>query len=306
MMTHLPSKRSTFWFLIAVSIAAALLPAGWTVWVRGLLQPLLLPQRIFSAMSQRAEHLAGYESTNPPRTAAEVRAVVEERDALKRENEALQRALGHQQMRLTEAEQRLAALTGLEDQLPDSNVQVVIAPVVAYDARPGHETLRIWLSSHQAAVVAVGQWVMAGAPEQPGTDARLAFDRQWLIGRVTQVLPHLATVQLVTDRTFRGLDVQFARPTANATWECAEETGLLSGAGEGMRVEQTTQDYYSNGYKVVVAVSRGLPFPLTVGRLTGSNRRADSSQHFDLQVAPWAPVEKLTYVFVLAPKAEAH
>jgi cell shape-determining protein MreC len=300
-MTRLPSKRTTFWTLIAASILTALLPAVWTVWVRGLLQPLLIPQRLFTAMTQRAVRLADH-SSDPPRSVAEIQALMEERDALQRENEALTRALGHEQLRLGEAEERLGALTGLPEQLPDSNVQIVIAPIIAYDSSPSHETIRIQLSARQSEVVAVGQWVMAGAPEKAGTDARVAYDRQWLIGRVTQVLPHLASVQLVTDRAFRGLDVQFARPLSDGTWERAEETGLLTGAGQGMRIEQATQDFYTSGYKVVVAVSRGLPFPLTVGRLTGSNRRTDSSQHFDLSVAPWASIDKLTYVFVLAPK----
>jgi cellulose biosynthesis protein BcsQ len=52
--------------LIACSILAALLPAGWTVWVRGLLQPLLIPQRLFSAMTQRAVRLAEAPSFGEP------------------------------------------------------------------------------------------------------------------------------------------------------------------------------------------------------------------------------------------------
>ena len=68
-----------------------------------------------------------------------------------------------------------------------------------------------------------------------------------------------------------------------------------------MRISQAAEDYYKNNYRIVVMPpSRELPLTLSVGRIESSTPRNDSSQHFDLTVAPWERFDALGQVFVLA------
>ncbi len=295
---RLPSKKTTFWILMALSAVSALLVPGWTSGIRRFTQTLHLVQGAATELAHDAED-AVVPPAAPQLSAAEIAA-------LQNENEELRRQVAQQQMQLIEAERRIKELTGLADQLPDSGREVVIAPVLGYDTDPRRATLQIMLRGDVYQAVEVGQWVLAGAPQPEGADARVALDRQYLIGRVIHVAPHVATVQLVTDRGFPRTPVQLAAVQPDHTWRLAEEKCLMAGTGREMRIDQATANYFKDGYQVVVAVpDRYLPVPLTIGLLTGARARTDSSQHFDLTAVPCGPLDRLSYVYVLSLRSAA-
>jgi cell shape-determining protein MreC len=277
------------------ALSAFVLPRSWTAPGRGLFQPLALlqwPMSWLAGKTGRTVEPAAAEAL-PPEQARELRA----------ENARLQRQVLQQRLALQQAEGRVEELSGIADQMPDSHVGILIAPVVACDASPRHSTLLI-AKGQQRRWVQEGEWVVAGGAGAPDWDAeatvRDLLHRGWLIGRVSEVQPRVARVQLATDPRFKT-EVWAARMLADGTVQLAGKPCHLQGVGAGrMSITQAVEDYFKTDYRlVVVPTSRDLPVPLTVGRIAGSTPRADSSQHFNLSVLPWGSADKLSHVFVL-------
>ena len=286
-----PSKSTVVWILLAaVALTAVFLPSSCTGWLRRPFQPLALLQWPVASSARETERVA-HNSLGERITAAEAQR-------LRTENAELERLVVQQQLALNDFEERWERVTGLRDVLPDNDVQLVLAPVVAYDADPRRATLQIALNERTAPLVKPGQWVAAGLLQTP---SRELLERQWLIGRVSEVQTRLARVQLATDPKFRT-EVRVAILTDGTRWALSDEGCVLDGRGGGrMLISQARADYYEEGYRmVVVPASRELPFPLTLGQIESSKRRSDSSQHWDLAVVPWGPAESLTHVFVIS------
>jgi len=294
---RLPSKSATFWILTAAAaVSAFLLPGRWTTPGRGLFQPLGVLQWPATWAAQqfgRSVQPAGGEHLS----AEQARTLLEEVETLRRQ-------VFQQRLRLQAAESQIRELTGLTGQLPDAHLCIVVAPVIAYDADRRGAALLI-TKGRQPQWLREGQWVVAAARSLPDWDRdatlRDLLDRGWLIGRVAEVRPRLARVQLVSDPRFRCV-VRPARMLADGTVQLAPESALLVGQGAGRSVIlQAPRDYYTEGYRlVVVPATRELPVGMTVGRVTGARQRGDSAQHFDLDVVPWGTPEELTHVYVLA------
>lgn len=291
-----PSKAATFWILIALSaISAFVLPRGWTDRVRGLPQPLALLQWPATWFAHKADHALAAAATETTTT--------EQAQELRLENERLQRQVLQQRLLLQAAEQQLEAVTRIAGQMPDSHAGVIIAPVVACDADPRHATLLI-ARGQQKHWVTAGEWVVAAGNAAPAWDAeatlRDLLARGWIIGRISEVHPNVARVRLTTDPRFES-EAWLARTLADGTVQMAPDACVLNGQGGGqMRISQARADYFRSGHVIVlVPESQGLPAPLSVGRVTSAAPRGDSAQHFDLQVVPWGPAEKLTHVYVL-------
>jgi hypothetical protein len=207
---------------------------------------------------------------------------------------------------LQAAEQRIQELTGLASQLPDSHAGIIVAPVVAADADPRRGSLVIAKVQESAAAdwVRLGEWVVAGGADAQATEGdnrvRDLVWRGWLVGRVSEVQPQVARVQLTTDPRF-ATEVRVARLAADGALQIAEQACHLQGQGGGrMRITQAVEDYFHMDYRIVVVpAARDLPTTMTLGRVESSAPRQDSSQHFDLTVLPWGAAEKLTHVYVL-------
>ncbi|MEW6249394.1 MAG: hypothetical protein AB1716_02015 [Planctomycetota bacterium] len=284
-----PSRKNTLRILLALSTASAfLVGARWTDWLRHIPQPLVGLQ----APVHRGAQLT-VELMQPEDEPAEL-------TQLRQENAELQRLIAHQQMLLIETERQLADVSGIRDQLPDAHLAIVIAPVTGWDPGPKQSYIRIMLSSDQGRLVAPGQWVMAGQALPRDANARDALGRQWLIGRISQVMTRSAIVQLTTDRGFPKLDVRFGRLDPTGEWSVSDEVCLCEGAGRNeLRIQQATRDYFAAGHRLVVTKPPDLPVWLILAELTAA-ARTDSPQHFDLTAAPCAPLERLTHVYVLA------
>ncbi len=280
---------------MALSALGSLIPREWTALARGPFQPLALLQWPLSWFTGRTQEAASgaLEKAIPDSQAREIR------DELDR----LQRQVLNQRLALQAAEERVEELSALAGQMPDSHAGIIVAPVVSYDADPRHGTLLI-AKGQQKQWVHEGEWVVAGGAGAPAWDPGAAVHdllwRGWLIGRISEVQPRVARVQLATDPRF-ATEVRTARLLPDGTVQLAAAGCHLRGQGPGhMRITQAVEDYFKTDYRIVVVpAQRDLPVPMTLGRITDSAPRNDSSQHFDLNVAPWGPTEKLTHVYVI-------
>jgi cell shape-determining protein MreC len=295
---RLPSKTAAFWILLAASgLSAFVVPRAWTAWLRGFFQPLALIQTPLSWVPQGVQvTFEGVGEEPLPQNRAR---------ALLAENEALQRQVAQQHERLASAEETVAQLTRLKAEALDSQARVVIAPVVAFDANPRRATLLITLNERQRRFVQKDQWVLAATSPLPDWDpnatVRDLVDREWLVGRISEVQPRVARVQLTTDPAFKA-DVRAARVLPDGTWQVAGERCVASGwEGRELRISQVTEDYFKSGYRIaIVPAGHGLAAPMTVGQIMGAMPRDDSPQHFDLRVLPWGTAAQLAHVYVLA------
>jgi cell shape-determining protein MreC len=295
MRWRLPSKTAAFWILMALSAIGALLPRHWTAPARGLFQPLALLQWPLSWITGRTREAA--DSAVEP--AISTGPAQELRDELER----LQRQVLNQRLALQAAEERVEELSGLAGQMPDSHAGLIVAPVMSYDADPRHGTLLI-AKGQQPHWVREGQWVVAGGTGAPAWDSSAAVRdllwRGWLIGRISEVQPRVARVQLTTDPRF-ATEVRTARLRPDGTVQLSADASHLRGRGPGrMQITQAVEDYYKDDYRIVVVPAQhDLPVPMTIGRITDSAPRNDSPQHFDLNVVPCGSIEQLTHVYVI-------
>lgn len=290
---RLPSKSTTFLVLMLVSaLAAFVLPAAWTNWLRSPFQLRGLLQ-LCMTWGARSVREAFTDLGGVPLTPDQLREIL-------REHDALQRQVGHQELRLQEQQQVLDALTALRGQSSDGLTAVVLGKVIAYDADPRRETIQVMLSGAARGYVETGQWVAAGAWETP---TRTGVARQWLVGTVSEVHSQLVRVRLTTDPAF-ATEVKVARVLADGTWQPADQACELRGLGRGrMEIRAAEEDYYKSGYRMVVAPSSAqLPLSLSVGRVEGARVRDDSPLHFDLAVTPWETPQSLRYVYILATR----
>ncbi len=292
-----PTRPALFAILMAAAALVALLPARWTSFVNGLLQPGVW---LSGPASQATRAVRSATDAAPP---APDPAEFEE---LLHTKELLERQLHHQELMIAEMDRLLAEVTGLRDQLVDPNARIIIAPVVGADASARREVLLIGKGSR--AGVRVGDWVAAGAVTGVHPGARTARDRllqQWLVGRVVDVAPYVAWVQLTTDPQFGRMAAWAADASADGTWRIAERQCVLYGVGDGlMRIEQATVDYRQTGQIfVLVPIGHPRPMALLAGVVVGG-RMLETGLHFDLDVRPPADARRLSYVYVISLTAQ--
>ena len=287
------SKPTLFATLMVIAAFVALLPARWTGCIGGVLQPA----SPFTWALAEGARSAGNITNDLGRAGL----TTEQITALQKRNKELERQIGHQSLTIAELESMLEAVTGISDQLHDDRVRLNISAVIGSDTSPRREVLRISKGARDG--VNVGDWVAAGF-ESKGDPEATAQDhllRQWLIGRVSEVLPHVSVVQLTTDPQF-GTERSFvAKPLPDGTWITADqECGLVGTGGGLMRIEQAPVDYDANGYSLVLVPLRyPKPISMVVGRITGS-RTLKTGLHYDLDVTPWADARNLSRVCVIS------
>jgi cell shape-determining protein MreC len=295
---RLPSKVATFWILMGASaLTAFALPAAWTAPIRNLFQPLALVQWPLSWFTHQT---AGAVADIADGTITQERA-----HELERENAKFRLQIIHQGALLEQVEQQLSELTAAPLRLPDSHARIVIAPVLGYDSDPRRATLQVLLPPQQAEIVRKGQWVasaQAPTPADREVGGRTLLQRQWLIGRVTDVQSRVARIQLTSDPRFKA-EVRAAQPLGDGlTLKLARDSCILEGRGQGrMWIAAAVENYADTGYRIIMAPpSADLPMSLSLGWIEGSAPRRDSPQHVDLSVVPWAALDRLTYVYIIA------
>ncbi len=289
-----PSKPTTFAMLMVLAALASLLGPRWTNWIRAPFQMLALPQHALLTT------VYGVRDSFTTPTASQLTPA--EVAAMQRENERLQSLVLHQEARLADIEREVGQLTRLRHQLQSDSTALVVAPVVGFDSSAQRETMVIRRGSESG--VRVGQWVVAGAgPEErtPGASGAQLMLEQWLVGRVSAVHTHVSRVVLCSDPKFRER-VAVVKMAPDGRLLAQPESYVLTGLGRGaLVVRQADRDYHELGYeRVAVPAAPDLPVMLTIGRIVGSARMAESALHFDLSVEPWGDPRRLRYVYVLA------
>jgi cell shape-determining protein MreC len=295
--SRLPSQSVTFAALMILTAAASLMPSRWTGWVRGMVQVLGLPQWAMSATAHSIRDAVPLGGA-PNLTADEARKLQEE-------NAELRRLVGQQGEWLNDLTQRLETASRIRNVLGDADAEILIAPVLSYDASPRRDTLLIGLGS--AAGVRRGQWVAAGVAAErrnPEETGQQTLGRQWLVGRVSDVFPRVSRVLLVSDPKFEEEfheGVSVARELPDGRWQSTSANYLLKGHGRGrMVINQADADYVREGYGLVLArVSADLPVSLSLGKIVSSKPTNESALHFDLEVQPWADPQNLRQAYVI-------
>jgi cell shape-determining protein MreC len=283
---------------MVLAAVMALLPVAWTSWVRGLVQLVGLPQW---AVSGTGRYVADAADPGPIPSAAEFSRLIEE-------NARLERLVAGQEAWLADLETRFDEVSGLRGQLGELGGQIVIAPVLGYDASPRRETLLIGRGSLSG--VREGLWVAAGTPaaeRNPERTGRQLLLEQWLVGRVTEVHTRVSRVLLATDPQFgapqAGEPVSLARIGEDGGWQTTAARYVLSGRGHGrMEITRADADYRSLGFDLVlVPASMELPTALSIGRITGSERLPESALHYNLSVELLGDPRRVSYVYVIVP-----
>lgn len=278
--------------MIAAAITA-LLPPRSTAILRLLSSPLAFAEAPLFSVVRTAEELAEPEPDDPD--------LVNRAALMQADMEWLERQVGHLDLKLREQSQQIEALSGLREEL-GSTSKIVIGRVLGPSPNPRESVLRVSLVGLEG--VKVGHWVASGGPLDPnGPPIGQVLAGESLIGRVSAIDGWVATVQLATDGQFRS-QVQLATPLDTARWEIVPGAGFaLKGTGAGqMQIEGAEVDFYAAGAVIaLVPASRLLPAPMTLGRISESQRRDDSQLHFDLTLDPWVRAADSRYVYIIAP-----
>ena len=288
------TKPGVFAILMVAAAVLALLPAGWTSCVDGLMQPVSPITWLFAGGARGAR--AGAQNLAAPQPTRE------QLQLLRGERERLARQVGQQAILIAEMERIIADLCGLRDQLSEQRARIIFASVVGADPSPQREVLTISKGARHG--VQVGDWVAAGIPpaqRPPAATGRELLLQQWLVGVVDEVQPHVSRVQLTTDAQFGTQLAWAAQPLPDGTWAVAERQCGLVGLGEGrMRIDRAATDYLAAGYTIVlVPLSHPQPLALVAGRIVAAEP-LETGVHYDLQVEPWAAARNLSHLYVIS------
>ncbi len=280
-----------FAMLMVAAAVAAMLPAHWTRWINGILQPaywLTMPV----SRTTRAVESAGERISRDAPTRRQY-------DTLRTENARLRRQVHHQQITIAEMNRLLADATGIRDQLVDPDARIIIAPVLGYDASPQRESLTIGKGSRQG--VRTGDWVAAGMPLAHQDSGESALLRQWLVGRVSEVQALVSRVQLTTDPAFGPVLAWAAHPTATGRWQLAERECALVGTGHAMmRIDRSPADFRKDGNAfVLIPLAHPRPMALVAGTITDA-QMLETGLHYNLDVRPVGDARRLNYVYVIS------
>lgn len=279
---------------MALALVASLLPPRWTAWTGNLLQPV--------------NWLGGWVTRRVAENAADA-ALAEDAESLTREeiqrlvaeNRELARLARQQQLTLARLRQTVDDLTRIRGQLGDSHSEIIVASVLKHDTSASRESLDISAGSDGG--IAAGDWVLAAS--EAADVAATGFERverQFVIGRVADVLRTQSRVQLCTDPDF-GPQPVFAGAVSNdGEPRLASQPCLLYGAGGGRCVvRNATRNYLAEGFThVYVRPAGNLPLLLEVGALSDARSVPASGLHFDLTVRPPRPPAQISNVYVLS------
>lgn len=287
-----PGRTRGFALLMAGALLAALLPVECTRWPRSVVQPLI-------GLQSAAGHATRTVAPDRPGGAPPTR---EEFQRLREWEQQLRRLVGQQDLLLEELRRQVQALSGIRDQLGESSLRIIFAPVVGVDTSPSRAALILGKGGLHG--VTAGQWVAAGraAEQRPSGQVRELLLSEWLIGRVCEVQPYEARVQLASDPQFGPLTVTVVRELADGRWQSRAGEFLLRGAGgQRMRIEEADADLLAEGYRIVVArLPAALPVSMALGTIQQCRPVPTSPLHFDLEIEPIGAPQRLSHVYVIA------
>jgi cell shape-determining protein MreC len=281
------TRGALFMTLLLAAGLLALLPGKYTRWLRSPFQILALPQWGTLRSAQRL-------SDGASATAGEADRVAK----LEQENAALRLDLGQQRLWLEDLDRRYDAVCGLRGQLWSDRVELVIAPVLGFDASPWRQTVLIGRGADSK--LEPGQWVAAGTGFEDLRSGAEFLLQRCIIGRISEVQTHVSRVELVTDPKFRE-QVAPVKVLADGTWQIDSRRYVITGGGQQrMVVREADADLNKLGFAyLAVPASARLPASLSLGRITSSKQSAQSALHFDIEVEALVDPAHLRYVAIV-------
>lgn len=287
------TKPALFGWLIALSLVLALLPGGAKRWMTGVLQPIGWIEWIFTGTARNIREIVA-DATETPLTA-------EESEHLRDRGAAMERQIAHLSDENEALQRHIDAVTGIVDQLNDAKARVIIASVASGPANPRRSELIV--NRGDQAGVKIGDWVAAAGPSRSRTNltGREMLSRQYLVGKVTDVMPLQSRVRLFTDANFGPERVIPAKKLADGTLQRAEQDVLLYGEGRDMLIKGVARNFYEDGFNLVLVPIGPLGGGgLIAGEIFASQSRQDTAQRTDLRVRPLGDATTLSAVYIIS------
>lgn len=307
-----PSRTTVFVMLLVLSGASLFLPPGATDPIKHVGQ-LLVPAQ---DLARTAAHSAAGSLKNTDGTDGTKRSNTNANDPA---DGRRARELASASALIVQLQMEIDRLRALRDhQLPPS-IPLLDARVVARDAAAWRDAALVARGSergvHRRDWVASRLFVDRGAiSDVKAGQAVLAGES--LIGRIEQVSPYMARVQLLTDVDAPRVEVRIAASEAGpGAGRLIDYTCSLRGRGEGrMMIENVPERYVDTASEVETAKQRrirvgdyvvtapgygGLPVPMVVGRIETITENPRKRLVYQIIVRPIADLESLRDVFII-------
>ncbi|MEK6644355.1 MAG: rod shape-determining protein MreC [Planctomycetota bacterium] len=297
------SRPALFGILMTVSVVALLLPPRWTTPLKSVAQLLVPAQDVTRSAAYKASQSVERVGQTDSDTGAQL-------DSLTLELASVAAAL---EQAHTEND-RLRALR--RDQVPQQ-VPVLPARIVARDVVATRDSALIARGSQRG--VSAGDWVTARFFIDKGLRAgveegQAVLTEHCLLGRVEQVSPYMARVQLFSDLDSPRIEVRVGVMDGKS-FRFVDYPCSLRGAGkQSMLIDgvdyrvvnvdgddaKGTKRRISVGDLVFCAPGQlGLPQPLLIGRVSKMSEDARKRLVYNIEVEPIKATDDLRDVFVI-------
>ena len=307
-MSWLPrklSKRTVFSILMLLAAASLfLLPKEWSDKVKDIGQPMVwLEDWLYRGTHAAAASITELNAANA---------------AADRERQALQNMLGSQILLAEELWEENARLRAIRDDSVPGVVPLLPAKVVARDIVEWRDSLLIERGSSRG--VRRKDWLASRFFVDRGqmqglSEGQAVLARECLLGRVEQVSPYMAGVQLLSDIDSPRIEVRVGT-LRETTFEFVDYPCSLRGLGRGRMVIEDVPYKYAYGAPdpeqgdvqrrlqvgdlVFSAPGQlGLPVPLVIGKVVEFKEDPKKRLVVSLMVEPVVPVDQLRDVFVV-------
>jgi cell shape-determining protein MreC len=192
---HRLPKPFVFGLLMAASFVTAMLPPETLAYMRGLAQPLGLPQWLAQTASHQTQRAA--------MTLLSRRVPSEQFERLAAERDALQTEIATLRYWNGQLQSTVAELANVRKMGFPAHGTLIPARVLGMDAAPGRDSMSVGKGDMQK--VEKNDWVISSLTVGAGTDQGVeplthVLGRQYLIGWVEQVAPLTSRVILLSDK----------------------------------------------------------------------------------------------------------
>ncbi|HVP13077.1 MAG TPA: rod shape-determining protein MreC [Phycisphaerae bacterium] len=299
------SSRAIYILLLVLSAGGLWMPREWSDSLKHPMQVIVPGDDLSFAISHRA-----VESTSRLQdTAREERL---SRDAVMHE-------LASQIAVAEELRQENARLRGLREKYIPPAVAVLPAKVVAWDIVSWRDSLLLARGSSRG--VGWQDWVASRLFVDEGGESgveqgQAVLARECLLGRVEQVSPYMARVQLFSDVDSPRIQVQIGAVMGNKV-EFVDYPCSLRGMGRNrmaiedvpyqyIQTDETGESPAGTGRKIRVGDlicsapgQLGLPTPLVIGRISRLEQNPKKRLVYTVAVEPAATIADIREVFVI-------
>lgn len=302
------TKRGVYILLMLASLASLfLLPRSWSDALKHAGQ-LLVPAQdaTYKAAHLAGESLSELDASTPP-------AVVE--------LQGVQHELASQAAAMEQLREENARLRGMREALLPPSVPLLPAKVVARDIVAWRDTVLVERGSSRG--VRYRDWVASRFFVDHGftqgvSEKQAVIAREGLLGRVEQVSPYMARVQLFSDVDSPRLEVRVGAATSGGKFEFVDYPCSLCGQGRGrMAIEDVPYQYVQESSEPTSGPAAphrrisvgdlvlsepgqmGLPEPLVVGRIVELQENPRKRLVYTLIVEPVVELGRVREVFVI-------